>query len=379
MAVYEYNSLKNEYKDFINPIAIVRVDDKRILDNKHNFIVSDIYVDITSEFEASIANFSIYNCFDKVTNTFLTKELKPYITLGSKVSIFMGYATLVKQVFVGFISDVEFMYNPDGLSGVKVNCMDAKGIMMMNGYCRQLASTNYSDAINEILEKNAYTRLQSTGIINDINITATPDKKQSNANNTIKTIDMVSESDYEFIVRAAKRFNYEFFLDNGSLFFRKAKSNDNLLMELSSYSAIENMNIQYDFTGILGMVIVRGTDLDRAKLVEAKIKNNNKVSMGNKAKGYIKGNQKTYVDATIHSQADADNRASYLMEDSSYHFGSMEMSIIGLPEIKPGFFIETTQFGESVSNKFYIIHAIHTFDSESGYHTKILAKANQLK
>ena len=40
---------------------------------------------------------------------------------------------------------------------------------------------------------------------------------------TDKTVEMVAESDYEFVVKAAKKYNYEFFVSGGNVYFRKAK------------------------------------------------------------------------------------------------------------------------------------------------------------
>lgn len=380
MAIYNYETIKKEYDYFREPVAVIRVNDKKISDSKKNLIVGDILVDVTCGYEASIASFCIYNCYDSVKNQFMIDDVKKYISLGKSVTISLGYGSVVQLCFVGFISKVNYIYEKNSVPYIQVTCMDAKGIMMSNCGCRQLVSNTYSDAVHEILQKTVYMKLQSKEIIKDMQITQTPDRKEIGLQTeSDRTIELVNESDYEFIVRAAKRFNYEFYLDCGSFIFRKAKSNQTPIIELKHNYGIYSMDVQYDCTGVAGTVIVRGTDIDKGKVIEEKKKNNNKFSIGNDAKQLVKNNQKTYIDAGIHAQEDADHYAEFLMEDLSYRYGNMECTCVGLPEIKPGFFITIVGFGEGVSNNFYVVNVIHTLNQEDGFHTRIIGKANTLK
>ena len=277
MARYSYSELKSKYDGFQEPVSIVKVNDKRISDDKNKFIIGDVFVDITSGYEASIAGFSIYNCYDMVNQCFLMDALKKYITLGSCVTIYLGYAFNALHVFTGFISRVNYVYSKREQPYVQVSCMDVKGIMMANNFCKQLVSLSYSNAVNEIFEKPLYAKLQSKQIMNSVSITATPDSRTvSGTDNTDSSIEMDNESDYEFVVRAAKRFNYEFYVDCGNVIFRKAKATDSELIELNARNGIKNLDIQYDCTGIAGSITVRGTDIDKGKVIEATLKNNNK-------------------------------------------------------------------------------------------------------
>lgn len=105
MAQYSYEQLKEDYESFSNEFAIVRVNRKKISDSRQRFIVGDLAVELTCGFEASIATFSIYNCFDQEKGCFLVDELKKYIAMGSQVEISLGYAALVKPVFVGLFQE----------------------------------------------------------------------------------------------------------------------------------------------------------------------------------------------------------------------------------------------------------------------------------
>lgn len=376
-STYQYDKLKKEYSDFENPVIVLMVNGKDFKSNKKGFVVSDIEIELTCGYEASIATFSIYNVFEQQTSKFLIEDVKKYICLGSAVELALGYGSVAKPVFCGFISKVNFIYEKGEVPGVKITAMDVKGIMMANNYSKQLTAKTYGAAIKEIFNKNAYVTMNNKKIIKQLEIDETPDKK-SNSNNSKeddRTIEMVCESDYEFVVRAAKKYNYEFFSEQGIVHFRKAKSNNKILMNLSPATGLKEFDVGYDITGLVEQIQARGMDTGKAKLIEAKKKFNNKISIGNKAKQYIKKSEKVYIDSTIDSNEEADYRVQSLMENMSYRFGTLECSCVGIPELMPGRFIKLEAIGYPLENDFYIVNVKHRFSEERGYETLLIGKA----
>ncbi len=373
MASYTYEELESKYYDFSYPVMVLKVDGKNFADNKYDLIASDVDVEITSGFEASIATFWIYNCYDWDTSEFLFDEIKSYIYLGSSVSIALGYADSAREIFLGFISGVRFVFTEDGMPGVEVSAMDVKGIMMSGNYSKQLTAKYFSDAVKEILQKTAYTKLKSENIIKKLEITDTPDKLAAPSSD--HTIEMVCESDYEFVVKAAKKYNYEFFTVGGIVYFRKAKSNTQILMELGPGNGLRNFSIGYDLTGLVESVEVRNLDVGKASKISSKQKLTNKISRGSKARPLLSNSQKVYLDPTVTSVSDAGYRVNYLAEDISYRYGSLEAEFIGLPELVPGRFIKITNLGTAASNTFYVTRVRHIMDSDRGFLTKIEGKA----
>ena len=228
MATYEYESLKEKYSSFMKPSIVIRVNDKELTDRKKGFPVGEVEVELTSGYEASVAEFSIFNVYDLIQNEFLYDEVSKYIFLGSKIEIEMGYRDITTLVFIGVITRVNFLYETEGIPCIRVTAMDVKGVMMSGSYDLQLKATNYADAVKEILKRTAYEKLRNSGIIQNITVDDTPDKRnsmgQENDEASDKTIEMVAESDYEFVVKIGKRNNFEFFTECGNVIFRKAKS-----------------------------------------------------------------------------------------------------------------------------------------------------------
>ena len=377
MATYKYENLKNQYADFENPVVVLKVDDKDFKENKKGLVISDIEVELTCGYEASIATFSIYNAFEQHSSKFMIEDIKKYICLGSAVEIALGYGSTARLVFCGFIAKVNFFYEKGDIPGVKVTAMDVKGIMMANNYSKQLTAKTYSAAVKEIFNKNAYVTMNTRKIIKNINITDTPDQKiaSGQSKESDRTIEMVCESDYEFVVKAAKKYNYEFFTEQGIVYFRKAKSNNEVLMDLSPATGLRDFDVEYDITGLVEQIQARSMDNGKAKIIEAKRKFNNKISIGNKAKQYIKKSEKVYIDPTIDSVEEADYRVQSLMEEMSYRFGTLECTCIGLPELLPGRFVKLDAIGYPPENKFYLVNVKHRFSEDRGFETFLVGKA----
>lgn len=512
METYKFEKLVNEYERFQHPKAIIKVNNKSLANSKKGFPVSDIVVDLTSGFEASVAEFSIYEVFDRDTGCFLYSKVKKYILIGSEVEVLLGYGPRVRSVFVGVITRVNFLFEEEGTPCIRVTAMDVKGIMMSSCYSKQLKALYYSDAVREILEKTAYEKLRMNNIIRDIKITGTADKmrgltsgsgfgldslasaaglggvadqvgqatdKLSSAVSsgiggsamdllgdaadsltggaagslmgaagglagsvtgiagsvsggggaagvltgtadaltggaagtlmgaaegvagaasevtdaindaaeaagdmtamiTDRSLEMVAESDYEFVVKAAKKNNFEFYTECGVVYFRKAKSDTKILISIGPYQGMRSFDISYDITGMVNKVIARGTDAGKAQVISAKQKYGGKLSTGNKAKALIKGSEKVVIDASITSPEEAAERAASVAETMSYRLGSLRCNMVGLPELHPGHFIQVEGLGTGADNLFYLTRVRHVLDPEGTYISEISGKASSV-
>lgn len=376
----EYREIKKKYCEFVYPMVTLQVGDKSFADNKNNLVLSDISVELSCGLEASAASFSIYGVYNVEEGRYSFSKFREYIQLGSTITISMGYGGVMEEVFVGFIAQTRFVRRDGDIHHVEVTAMDAKGLMMSNSYARQMTAGNYGDAVKEIFRGPMYQKMSADGICRSIHVDDTPDKTSEQNNQvTSYTVEMVSESDYEFILKAAKRFNYEFYIDTGEVYFRRAKqAAEEWLLEIGMDKGILSYDITYDITGLVKSVEVRGMDTAKAAMVSAVQKTSNKISTGNKAKALIGQSEKIVIDAGAISKEQAQYRAQAMMEDISYRFGSLECTCTGIPELKPGHFIKITGLGEPCDNRFYITQARHNLSDQSGYLTHITAIAASL-
>ncbi len=387
MAAIDLNQLYEKYEAFHQPLGRVLLGGNDPEENKKvKVAVTDIMVETTSELKAGIATFSILYAYDTSSGAFLVDDLKKYVALGTDVTIYLGHSTNATVVFKGYIAKVDFVYDASfaGDTVIRITAMDVKGIMMANNNSKRLKANYYSDAVKEILDQSTYQTLKNNNIIDSITISDTPDKPPGGApaggagESPDNRIEMVAESDYDFVVKAARKFNFEFFTVGGNIAFRQAKSNTQELAEIYPSSMILSYDIGYDITGLVGEVKVRTLDIGKASKVEVKKKNTGKFSIGSKAKPLVSGQSFVYIDSSIETQADADNRANYILEDISYRLGHLEMKLCGMPELVPGRFVILKGFGAAISNKFYITDVIHEYSMGGLYTTKIVGKAATL-
>ena len=379
---YTYQKLQEKYADFSHPRARVLLGDKSFDSVSAGMAVNDIHVEITSGFEAGAASFRLFDVFDPAKGKFFFEKVKKQVVMGNSVTIQLGYLDTLETVFVGFVSGVAFGYEPGELPYIEVNAMDVKGVMMGGTYAAALKATTYSAAVKEVLERTGEGQLRQMGGITAMDISRTPDA-DGTANGGKRSrpisVEMVGESDYEFVVRAAKRYNFEFFVDRGKVVFRPAKKDTSLLMKMGSRTGLRGFRIEYSLTGVVGRIETRAMDAGKGEVISAKEKFNNTLSTSSKAKQLMGKGSKVYLDASVTSREEAESRVASLMEQMSYRLGSLEADCVGIPDLTPGRFIEVSGMGVPVDNRFYLTAVTHDFTSDGGYRSHIEGCADRIQ
>ncbi len=379
MAVNTFESLEKKYSLFQHPVVVALVNDKNI-SGKNGFTVSDLVIDLTSGFEASTAELSLYGVYDIDKGQFQFDRVKKYILLGSRLDLYLGYGDQARQVFTGAITRVNFLYEKSGAPCIRLTAMDVKGVMMSGCYSKQLKADNFSDAVTEILNRTAYEKLKSTQIIKGVYVTETPDKLRKAMSGGVMTVssqsvEMVAESDYEFVVKAAKKNNYEFFTECGNVYFRKAKADQSVLISIGPDTGLRSFDISYDVTGLTEKVTVRSMDVAKGQVISAQKKFSAKISQGSAAMAMLKGSEKVYIDPSVTSKEEAEERAASLMEQISYRYGSLRCEMIGIPELLPGHFVEVSGLGTGVDNTFYLSRVRHIMTEDGDYTVQMEGQA----
>ncbi len=291
MDSFTYSTLQKKYDSFEDPIAQIVVNEFDLKEDKTGITISDIEVDMTCGFDAGQAAFSIFDCYDFINTGFKYDAIKSYIALGSPVKISLGYNNKAREVFRGVIVRVDFVLDDYSAPHVRVTSMDVKAVMMANHYHKKLMADTYSAAVKEVFNQNKYMSMISpTGVITKLDISATPDTLDvTDAGETDTSIEMVGESDYEFVVRAAKKYNFEFYCLGGQVIFRPARGDVTVLLTFSNATRVFNMNVSYDITGLVNTVTVRGLDVGKASVKESTKLHKFKVSTKPMAKGILTG------------------------------------------------------------------------------------------
>lgn len=374
-----YSALKSKYGEFSVPRAEILFGGAPLKCKQG--VVGDISVELTSGFEASVARFRIFNLYNQITGKFDYDGVKAQVTLGNSLSVSLGYLNSMELVFVGFVAGLNFGYESGDLPYLEVTGMDVKGVMMSGSYAAQLPAECYSDAVKQVLQKAMYQTLAGSGAVTAVKVSDTPDKRtpaEKSGKASAGSMEMVCESDYEFVVKAAKRCNFEFFTERGTVYFRPAKPNKAPQMELTVGAGLLEFDIGYSITGLVGQVEARAADAGTGKLITAKKKWSNQISGDSKAKALVAKRQRVYLDSTITSKKDAAMRTDALAEKMSYRFGALECTCIGIPDLFPGRFVAIGGLGAPIANRFYVTTVIHSFSDVTGYRTRLLGEAEKI-
>lgn len=370
---YEFEDLKDVYEAFAQPVMLVEMNGSDI--SKKGLAVVGAEINISAGFEAGVCTLEIAEVVDRIDSTFLKKKITDAFTLGTRGVISIGYGVNLRNVFFGFVSGIRFRFSEGGIPLCIVTLMDIKGVMMSTRYHQHIEAKDYSGAVKEVFNK---TNTQNLMDIYSLNISNTPDHKESVPGSppgqeeaTAYSVEMVDESDYEFVVRAAKRFNFEFFCVADEVIFRKARDGANLLIKVGPEFLITDFDVEYNMTGLVKNIEIRGVNPDKGEVIIGKRKLDYKISNSGKADSLIKDARYILHDATITSKEDAEARLDYLENEISNRFARISIEHIGLPEMVPGRFIKINKLTEKISDRFYITNVTHTFRVEQGFNTRI--------
>ncbi len=361
-----YEHFANTYNDFRMASLKVLVDG-----SEPSVDITTAKVELGVGYEASVASFTVDGAYNG--SEF---ELKgDWLYLGAVVTISMGYGEKLAQVFKGHVASYRFHF--DGTHPqLTIHCMDAKGMLMASTYARALTSTvekGYSGAVKEILTNN--------NLSGSVAITDTPDiatfGKSDSAYKEL-SIESVSESDYDFIVKAAKKFNYEFYVENGKIIFRKAREGAQLVATLGNQRGLIHFDIEYNLLGLVKDVVVKAYDSAKGGDVITNTTPDSQDPNHAKGKDVVSKITKTYVDASVRSVDEAGYRANYLKDQSSFRLGHLSADCVGIPDLLPGNTLKIDNLGRYVDNTYYLTEVTHSFSSPAGYRTKIIGKCQTM-
>ncbi|MGN1423796.1 MAG: phage late control D family protein [Oscillospiraceae bacterium] len=354
MAKFSIDQLRKKYSGFSDSGCSVSVDGYEITEK---FSVREVTVQLTAMYEASYADFTIFNGFVESGEGYeMDKELSQKLKLGKKVTVSMGYGKELTEVFIGHVDSVRAEYIADMGFSITVTCLDGKG-MMMNSFRSEIKTNRkkYSDAVKDTLA------LYSS-FITSSKITASPE--------LTLPFSQLNESDYDFVVRLAKRLNYSFYILLGKAYFVPFGEDRTSLVQITPKTHIYGFSME---TGLRRrfskVVVVNNDEQDEKKQIKSEVTSVNGLESGSSssaaANSAITGNMvKTIVDVSASTGEIAKSLAQAELDRRSYDSVEGEVEINGLPEMIPGVFAELSGFGSSFEKSYYIKKVTHRLSQE---------------
>lgn len=368
MSKYTIEKFQKDYGDFINPKVTIKIANKEL---KDSYTLENVIVELPSTYEAGICKFVISDAFEysKTYQLEIGDDLKDLIQLGNLVEVLIGYEKGdSKKVFFGYIDAIYLDYDYE--EGVKytVECLDAKGIMM-NSY-RSTVKKNakkYSDAVADVLKK--YSKLIK--------------KKQITTTSEIETlIEQHNESDYQFVVRLAKKLNYCFYIINGEAYFQEMGKDTEDFFSFHINDYVNSFSMFQTLKKQVSSVTVRGNnEQDPTKPFEStvsaykSIADNSKVQ-ANKVSIIDSNVTKTIIDNSISSENEAKQRAEATLNELSYKNSKGTINTVGIPDFVPNKVVSVEGFGKQYDKKYRIVKVTHKYKNGQ-YTTECELEANK--
>jgi len=370
---FNVNDLKKKYANFAAPCYVIEINDKPL---DEMYCIDGIKVELSAKFQAGGCLFDIKNSFHKADESKIemTQKLRALIKLGNKVKVKAGYKNGgVTEIFNGYIDSVYIDYNKDSLTLLSVECLDGKGLMMNSFRSESKVSIKkYSEAVENILKKySSVVKIDS--------------KNFDKTDMELKIpIEQHNESDYDFIVRTAKKLNYSFFIDElGNVIFKPVnKLSKDVLYEfdINNYLLEFKMNTSLR-KQVSAVSVVGGNIKEPSKVFSANISNYKSIidnaSISTDISKIISPVKMTVADINIMSQQDAEKVAQAMINEISYGICAGKVKVIGFPELTVGKIVSVTGFGDGFDKKYFVSKVTHSIKNNM-YTTECELEVNKI-
>ncbi|UUZ94993.1 hypothetical protein LJK87_11075 [Paenibacillus sp. P25] len=355
-ATYTFDELESKYRNFYAPAYEIYIDGSNMV--TESMAIPSITVTTSVEPKANYVNFTVKNAYDPVKRDF--NWLTQYFVLGKTLEVKMGYTDKLRTVFYGIITSVTADYPGQGHPTLKILGMDKSTLMMKGSKAGYWIDKKYSDVAKEIGQKYV------------------PDVVVDDTQTVIKTIDQKGMSDFKFLEYLALVCNYDFFLVDKSMYFRKPLTATSSVLTLSYGKNLRSFSPDMNIADQVTKVTVRGWDDKQQKPIVSSASEITKLGSGSKTgKDLLKtqGDFEENIYTNVDSVEEAKAKAEAIMNKRAMKLVSGDGECIGLPEICAGRYIKLDGLGQVFNQSYYIVSSTHRIDS-SGYTTSFKVQGN---
>lgn len=356
-----FRTLAKKYDGFKAPAVEIKVGSTRLMSGK-DLDITRVEIELTSGYEASGCSFVLSGVYD-LEKTNFDRDISS-VQIGEKVEVLVGYIRL-ESVFEGYINQIDYNYGIDSEDfEIRVECMDAKGLLMKNRRLEFFAEKSADAVVKKILSDSPVNRYLSG---KDIDMCPKED------------IPLRSHmmTDYELIVEQASKLGYEFFIIQGKAYFRKKQKVKSTLMKLSPKNGIIGAKLSLSGQQLTKKIEVRSIDEETGKQIKGFANVSGKFSQGSSSTMMLGTSTQVFYEPGVKDAGEAKKRAEARAEAIADQFGELECECVGIPEIIPGRFIAIEELSSQANRKYYVRYVRHEIDEE-GYRTYFKAGVSSL-
>ena len=352
--------LEKIHGNFYVPAYQIKVDGKDLLKELFLEIVSVQIDNVVRDMDRF--TFTVNSAFDIQAREFMFQA--DVFSFGNAVEISLGYAGSLTPMHQGIITELHTSFPASGLPQFTVSGYD-------HSYRLTKGARSYSWGEKRDSEVAAAVagKIGLTPVVADTSIKH-PNVQQN------------QESEYQLLKRLAQRNEYEFYVFNKDLVFRKPANDKTGEIKLEWGKGLVSFSPELNLAEQVGKVEVRGWDVNAKQAFVGKANQGDELGrdpnrrsgaefVNKVCTGADKGGMNVRI--PVYSQQDADRRAHAIFKGRSEKLVQGSGESIGLPEIRADRNIELGGMGKLFNRTYYIEQSTHTINS-SGYKTTFKVK-----
>lgn len=360
---YDWTQLSLMHQDFRALGAAVEIGGSPIAGQ--SWKLDSIDCDMGVSMEAGSCDITLKNVYDRKSSRFTCENS---VKLGTPVKVSIGYVT-PKPVFKGYIHEVDYQYGAKEEPSATLRCLDIKGAMMGCGLLDYNGQDSYKDVINGFFTgKNARGYSVLCGAP-DMGGLAELDNEVS--------FYQEQADDYLFLSHTAEHFSLECFVRDGKLLLRKEPPPTSALIKLNAEN-IQSLHTGFSCARYVKSVTVYGGSDDERDSDKKRAKGTATGSSPNITEsgdaGRLIGKRAVEIfSADARDDKTALQLAKAQLKNRSGRPGIIDITLRGIPELTPGYFIDVAGVSPSINGRLYVTKTVHHMDGRS-YTTRIQCK-----
>ena len=352
-------------RNYYVPIFNISIDGKKLEHEIAKDIINVTYEDKLNA--ADIFSFTLWVRHEQPEyfhSNKLTRIDSELFDAGAGVEIKIGYSNDLHTMVLGEITALEPVFSQDGIATLTIRGQSRYHRLRREKKRRPFLNMSNSQIAAQIARE--------TNLTPDIDHT----------DEIYSYVYQNNQSNIHFLKQRAAKINYEVWVTDRTLHFKKSGSGRRKRYVLEWGKTLRSFSPRLNTINQLSKVIVKGYNLQEEELIGI-AKNGDEIT---KMAGLRTGAQAVedaygsvakvaIVDRPIRSQQEAEEMAKAKYNKTSMDYITGRGTCIGTPEVRTGTVIELKGIGKRFSGLYYITSSKHTI-SDTGYLTKFEVKRN---
>lgn len=280
---------------------------------------------------------------------------------GAACSFSIGYGKDLTEVFCGFLYDV-LWGDPLGGTAMALEAvfLDVRGRLMLTSCADAGAQRAASQMIRDILGQSCCKELA---------------KKQT-VDPPPQDLDLPAlrpgPSDYSILCAAADFLCYEFYAFADELYFGKPRPESGAVLTFDGPNGLISLKRRRTLAGQCAAISVSGTDDSGERLYSRQARKTDS-GFGTDRMSSILTGDFHQPEPFVRTMAQAQYLSKARMERCQQQSGGLAGHSVGLPELRPGRFVEVAGLSRPLNGTYYVHTVRHILD-ETGFETRFEAE-----